>query len=97
MTRLQRYAIKTTDAPQPLGAYSQATEVQASRLVLVAGQVALDKAGDLEMPLPKPARYSTTSAACIRKAIFLPIFLLVISGLVREEFLVEIKAVAALP
>ncbi len=50
MTQLQRNVIKTTDAPQPLGAYSQAMEVQASRLVLVAGQVSLDAAGKLVGP-----------------------------------------------
>ena len=50
MTQLQRNVINTADAPQPLGAYSQATEVQASRLVLVAGQVSLDAAGQLVGP-----------------------------------------------
>jgi len=138
MTQLQRHAINTTDAPQPLGAYSRATEVQASRLVLVAGQVSLDAAGELVGPGDAFAQtrqvfdnieqilkqagagfnnvVEFTTYVVGRDSIqpflearadlfpslypdgdFPPNTLLVISGLVREEFLVEIKAMAALP
>ena len=138
MTQLQRHAINTTGAPQPLGAYSQATEVQASKLVLVAGQVSLDAAGKLVGPGDAFAQtrqvfhnigqilkeagagfnnvVEFTTYVVGRDSIqpfldaraelfpglypegdFPPNTLLVISGLVREEFLVEIKAMAALP
>ena len=137
MTQLQRNTIKTTNAPQPLGAYSQATEVQASRLVLIAGQVSLDTAGQLVGPgdafaqtrqvfhnieqILKQAGTGFNNVvefttyvvgrdsiqpfldartelfpSLYPEADFPPNTLLVISGLVREEFLVEIKAVAAL-
>ncbi len=138
MTQLQRNAINTTDAPQPLGAYSQATEVQASRLVLVAGQVSLDERGNLvgsgdafaqtrqvfhnigqilkhagagfhnvvEFTTYVVGRDSIQPFLDARAELFPGLYpdgdfppntLLVISGLVREEFLVEIKAMAALP
>ena len=138
MTQLQRNTIKTTNAPQPLGAYSQATEVQAFRLVLIAGQVSLDTAGQLVGPADAFAQtrqvfhnieqilkqagtgsnnvVEFTTYVVGRDSIqpfldaraelfpslypegdFPPNTLLVISGLVREEFLVEIKALAALP
>ena len=131
MTQLQRNTIKTTNAPQPLGAYSQATEVQASRLVLIAGQVSLDTAGQLVGPgdafaqtrqvfhnIEQILKQASTGFNNVvgRDSIqlfldaraelfpslypegdFPPNTLLVISGLVREEFLVEIKALAALP
>ncbi len=138
MTQLQRNVINTADAPQPLGAYSQATEVQASRLVIVAGQVSLDAAGKLVGPGDAVAQtrqvfhnigqilgqagagfnnvVEFTTYVVGRDSIqpfldartelfpslypegdFPPNTLLVISGLVREDFLVEIKAVAALP
>ena len=138
MTQLQRNVIKTPNAPQPLGAYSQATEVQASRLVLVAGQVSLDAAGKLvgagdafaqtrqvfhnigqilkqagagfnnvvEFTTYVVGRDSIQPFLDARVELFPGLYpegdfppntLLVISGLVREEFLVEIKALAALP
>ena len=138
MNQLQRNTIKTTNAPQPLGAYSQATEVQASRLVLIAGQVSLDTAGQLVGPGDAFAQtrqvfhnieqilkqagtgfnnvVEFTTYVVGRDSIqpfldaraelfpslypegdFPPNTLLIISGLVREEFLVEIKALAALP
>ena len=47
MASLDRKVVNTADAPQPLGAYSQAVRVKAAELVYVAGQVAVDAAGEL--------------------------------------------------
>lgn len=138
MSTLERSVVNTNDAPQPIGAYSQAMQVKATGLVYVAGQVALDTAGNLvgvgdvaaqtnqvfqnigqvlnaagatfanvvEFTTYLVGRDSIQPFIAARADLFPTLFpdkdyppntLLVIDGLVREEFLVEIKAVAALP
>ena len=47
MSQLQRTIINSSEAPQPLGAYSQGVRVKSGELLFVAGQVALDAAGNL--------------------------------------------------
>jgi enamine deaminase RidA (YjgF/YER057c/UK114 family) len=125
-------------APQPLGAYSNAVQVTAGRLLYIAGQVAVNSNGNAVGPGDVEAqtrqvfynigkilegagasfsnvvefttyvvgRESVQGFINARTEIFPRIFpqgdyptntLLVISGLVREEFLVEIKAIAGLP
>ncbi len=44
---LQRSIVNTTEAPQPIGAYSQAVRVKAGELVFLAGQVGIDSEGKL--------------------------------------------------
>jgi enamine deaminase RidA (YjgF/YER057c/UK114 family) len=138
MADLQRTAITSDEAPQPLGAYSVGMSVNAGRLVYVAGQVGVDTGGSLVGPGDAAAqtrqvlenighvlaaagagfsnvvefttyvvgRGSVQGFIDGRNQVFPDIFpggdyppntLLVVDGLVREEFLVEIKAVAALP
>ncbi len=137
MSQLQRTIINSSEAPQPLGAYSQGVRVKSGELLFVAGQVALDAAGNLigggdveiqtrqvfhnlsqvlsrsganlrnvvEFTTYLVGRDSIQPFLNARAALFPSLFpdgdyppntLLVVSGLVREEFLVEIKAVAAL-
>ncbi len=138
MNQLQRTIINSSEAPQPLGAYSQGVRVKCGELLFVAGEVALDAAGNLvgagdvavqthqvfhnlsqvlnrsgatlrnvvEFTTYLVGRDSIQPFLNARAALFPSLFpdgdyppntLLVVSGLVREEFLVEIKAVAALP
>ena len=138
MAELQRAAITSSEAPQPLGAYSVGMSVNAGSLVYVAGQVGVDTAGNLvgagdaaaqtrqvlenighvldaagagfsnvvEFTTYVVGRDSVQGFIDGRNQVFPDIFpngdfppntLLVVDGLVREEFLVEIKAVAALP
>ena len=138
MSQLQRTIINSSEAPQPLGAYSQAVRVKGGELLFVAGEVSLDAAGNLvgagdvavqtrqvfhnlaqvlsrsganfrnvvEFTTYLVGRDSIQPFLEARAAIFPSLFpdgdyppntLLIINGLVREEFLVEIKAVAALP
>ena len=138
MAELQRAAISSDKAPQPLGAYSVGMSVNAGRLVYIAGQVGVDVSGNLVGPSDAAAqtrqvlqnigavleaagagfsnvvefttyvvgRNSVQGFIDGRNQVFPEIFpngdyppntLLVVDGLVREEFLVEIKAVAALP
>ena len=138
MTELQRIIVNTDEAPQPIGAYSQAIRVRAGELVFVAGQVALDTNGNLvgdgdvaaqtrqvfenigrilvsvgasfgnvvEFTTYLVGRDSVRPFMQARTEVFPTMFrdedyppntLLIVDGLVREEFLVEIKAVAALP
>jgi enamine deaminase RidA (YjgF/YER057c/UK114 family) len=138
MADLQRTAVTSDQAPQPLGAYSVGMTVNAVRLVYVAGQVGVDTAGELvgagdaaaqtrqalqnighvlaaagagfsnvvEFTTYVVGRDSVQGFIDGRNQVFPDIFpngdyppntLLVVGGLVREEFLVEIKAVAALP
>ena len=47
MNQLQRTIINSSEAPQPLGAYSQAVRVKGGELLFVAGEVSLDAAGNL--------------------------------------------------
>jgi len=130
--------VSTDLAPAPLGAYSQAIRVKTGELLYIAGQVGVDKDGNLpgdggmaaqtrqvyenlrgilesvgasfsdvvEFTTYVVGRESVYPFMAARAEIFPSLFpdgdyppntLLVISGLVREEFLVEIKAVAALP
>ena len=138
MAELQRTAVTSDQAPQPLGAYSVGMTVNAGRLVYVAGQVGVDTAGELVGPGDAAAQtrqvlqnighvleaagagfsnvveFTTYVVGRGSVAGFIegrnqaypemypngdypPNTLLVVDGLVREEFLVEIKAVAALP
>ena len=138
MTTVGRQVVSTDKAPQPLGAYSQAIRVRPGELVYVAGQVGVDKDGNLagdgsiaaqtrqtyenirgilesvgasfsdvvEFTTYVVGRESVQPFMAARADIFPSLYpdgdyppntLLVIEGLVREEFLVEIKAVAALP
>ena len=138
MAELQRSVITSDQAPSPIGAYSAGMSVNAGRLVYVAGQVALDRDGNLvgagdvaaqtkqvlanighvlaaagasfnnvvELTTYVVGRDSIQPFIAGRTEVYPEIFpdgdyppntLLVVGGLVREEFLVEIKAVAALP
>ncbi len=138
MNQLQRTIINSSEAPQPLGAYSQAVRVKGGELLFVAGEVSLDAAGNLigagdvavqtrqvfhnlaqvlgraganfrnvvEFTTYLVGRDSIQPFLEARAALFPSLYpdgdyppntLLVVNGLVREEFLVEIKAVAALP
>ena len=135
---MERQVVNTQNAPQPLGAYSQAIRVKDGELVFIAGQVGVDNDGNLagdgslaaqtrqvyenlgnilasvgagfsnvvEFTTYVVGRESVRPFMEARADIFPALFpdgdyppntLLVIEGLVREEFLVEIKAVAALP
>ena len=138
MADLQRTAISSDKAPQPLGAYSVGMSVSAGRLLYVAGQVGVDLSGNLVGPGDAAAQtrqvlqniggvleaagasfsnvVEFTTYVVGRESVqgfidgrtqaypeifpngdYPPNTLLVVEGLVREEFLVEIKAVAALP
>ncbi len=138
MTQVERSVFNPPSAPQPIGAYSMAAKVKAGTLLLVAGQVPVDTAGELvgrgdaaaqtrqvfqnlgqvlkgagasfsdvvEFTTYLVGRESVQAFIRARTEIFPQIFpnadypantLLVVDGLVREEFLVEIKALAALP
>jgi enamine deaminase RidA (YjgF/YER057c/UK114 family) len=138
MSQLHRAIVNTANAPQPIGAYSQAMRTTSRELVFVAGQVALDLAGNLigeddaaaqtrqafenigsvlegvgasfsdvvEFTTYLVGRDSVQPFLEARTEIFPTMFpdadyppntLLIVAGLVRDEFLVEIKAVAALP
>lgn len=138
MSQLHRSIVNTAGAPQPIGAYSQAIRTTPRELVFVAGQVALDLAGNLvgESDAAAQTRQAFDNIGSVlqgvgasfsdvvefttylvgrdsvqpfleaRTEIFPTMFpdadyppntLLIVAGLVRDEFLVEIKAVAALP
>ena len=136
MPDLHRSIVNTRQAPQPIGAYSQAVRVKAGELVFLAGQVGIDADGNLaggdvasqtrqvfanlggvleavgasfsnvvEFTTYLVGEESIQPFIQTRTEVFPGIFpnsdyppntLLVIDGLVRPEFLVEIKAVAAL-
>ncbi len=138
MAGTERKVVNTDRAPRPLGAYSQAIRVKAGELLYIAGQVGVDKDGNLagdgslaeqtrqtyeniggilesvgasfsdvvEFTTYVVGRESVQPFMAARSEVFPSLYpngdyppntLLVIEGLVREEFLVEIKAVAALP
>jgi enamine deaminase RidA (YjgF/YER057c/UK114 family) len=138
MTAPQRVVVKTADAPQPVGLYSQAIRVCARELMFIAGQIALDVEGKLVGKNDAGAQtrqiYKNIGAILqsvgasfsnvvefttyvvgkdalqafmrTRTEIFPSIYpggdyppntLLVVNALVREEYLVEIKAAIALP
>ena len=138
MADLQRVIVNTKDAPQPIGAYSQAIRVRPGELMYMAGQVSVDRDGNIvgvgdvgaqvrqifenlgnilasvgasfsnvvEFTTFIVGHESLDPYREARAAVYPDIYpnedfppntLLIISGLAREEFLVEIKAVAALP
>ncbi len=138
MAGLDRTVITSSQAPQPLGAYSLGMSVSPGKLVYVAGQVSVDSSGALvgkgdaaaqtrqalenighvlagagadfsnvvEFTTYVVGRPSVQGYLQGRSEVFPSIYpdgdfppntLLVVAGLVNEDFLVEIKAVAALP
>ncbi len=138
MPQLERTLINPSAAPQPLGAYSLASQVTAGKLIFLAGQVGVDNNGNLtgsgdigsqtrqvfdnlgkvlagvgadfsnvvEFTSYLVGRSSVQGFIEARTQIFPTIFpnadfppntLLIVDGLVREDLLVEVKAVAALP
>ena len=138
MTGIERTAITSSEAPQPLGDYSLGMSVRPGKLVYVAGQVSVDSDGSLVgkedaaaqtrqalqnlgqvlaaagagfsdvvefttyvVGRPSVQEYikgrSGVYPAIYPNGDFPPNTLLVVAGLVNEDFLVEIKAVAALP
>ena len=138
MAGLDRTVITSSQAPQPLGAYSLGMSVRPGKLVYIAGQVSVDSSGNLvgkddaaaqtrqvlqnighvlagagadfsnvvEFTTYVVGRPSVQGYLQGRSEVYPDMFpngdfppntLLVVSGLVNEDFLVEIKAVAALP
>ena len=138
MAGLDRTVVTSSQAPQPLGAYSLGMSVRPGRLVYVAGQVGVDSNGNLvgkgdaaiqtrqvlenighvlagagadfsnvvEFTTYVVGRPSIQGYLQGRSEVYPDLFpngdfppntLLVVEGLVNEDFLVEIKAVAALP
>ena len=138
MAGLDRTVITSSQAPQPLGAYSLGMSVSPGKLLYVAGQVGVDSSGNLvgkgdavaqtrqvlenighilagagadfsnvvEFTTYVVGRPSVQGFIQGRSEVYPNIYpngdyppntLLVVDGLVNEEFLVEIKAVAALP
>ena len=138
MAGTDRTVITSSQAPQPLGAYSLGMSVSPGKLVYIAGQVSVDSSGNLvgkgdaaaqtrqvlrnighvlagagadfsdvvEFTTYVVGRPSVQGYLQGRSEVypdlypngdFPPNTLLVVAGLVNEDFLVEIKAVAALP
>ena len=138
MAGLDRTVVTSSQAPQPLGAYSLGMSVRPGKLVYVAGQVGVDSNGNLvgkgdaaiqtcqvlenighvlagagadfsnvvEFTTYVVGRPSIQGYLQGRSEVYPDLFpngdfppntLLVVEGLVNEDFLVEIKAVAALP
>ena len=138
MAGLDRTVITSSQAPQPLGAYSLGMSVSAGKLVYIAGQVSVDSSGNLvgkgdaaaqmRQALENIGHVLAGAGADFSNVVefttyvvgrpsvqgylegrsevypniypngdFPPNTLLVVAGLVNEDFLVEIKAVAALP
>ncbi len=132
-----RTIVNTNDAPQPIGHYSQAVRVKGGELVFLAGQVSLDKNGNLvgegdvgaqtrqifenlekilqsaggsfsnvlEIVTYVVGRDSVAASREARTELYTRLFpngdypastLLIVEGLAKTEFLVEIKIVAAL-
>ena len=50
----QRSIVNTAEAPQPIGAYSQAVRVKAGELVFLAGQVGIDSEGKIDSFVKTP-------------------------------------------
>jgi enamine deaminase RidA (YjgF/YER057c/UK114 family) len=137
VAQLQRVTVNPDAAPKPAAPYSMAVRARASELVFIAGQVAVDRDGNLvgkgdaaaqtrqvfknlgailegvgagfsnvlEFTIYVVGREVVQPYMQARSEIFKDIYpngdypastLLIISGLAREEFLIEIKAVAAL-
>ena len=138
MAGTDRTVITSSEAPQPLGAYSVGMSVSPGKLVYVAGQVSVDSSGNLvgkgdvvaqtRQALQNIGHVLAAAGAGFSDVVefttyvvgrpsvqgyiqgrsevypdmypngdFPPNTLLVVAGLVNEAFLVEIKAVAALP
>ena len=138
MAGLDRTVVTSSQAPQPLGAYSLGMSVRPGKLVYIAGQVGVDSKGNLvgkgdaatqtrqvlenighvlagagadfsnvvEFTTYVVGRPSIQGYIQGRSEVYPDLFpngdfppntLLVVEGLVNEDFLVEIKAVAALP
>ena len=138
MAGIERTIITSSEAPQPLGAYSLGMSVRPGKLVYVAGQVSVDSDGNLvgkgdaaaqtRQALQNLGQVLAAAGAGFSDVVefttyvvgrpsvqeyikgrsevypeiypdgdFPPNTLLVVAGLVNEDFLVEIKAVAALP
>ncbi len=138
MAGLDRTVITSSQAAQPMGAYSLGMSVRPGKLVYIAGQAAVDSSGNLvgkgdaaaqtrqvlqnighvlagagadfsnvvEFTTYVVGRPSVQGYLQGRSEVYPEIFpngdyppntLLVVAGLVNEDFLVEIKAVAALP
>ena len=137
MAGTDRTVITSSQAPQPLGAYSVGMSVSPGKLVYVAGQVSVDSSGNLvgkgdvvaqtrqalenighvlaaagasftdvvEFTTYVVGRPSVQGYIQGRSEVYPDLYpdgdfpantLLVVAGLVSENFLVEIKAVAAL-
>ena len=137
MAGTDRTVITSSQAPQPLGAYSVGMSVSPGKLVYVAGQVSVDSSGNLfgkgdvvaqtrqalenighvlaaagasftdvvEFTTYVVGRPSVQGYIQGRSEVYPDLYpdgdypantLLVVAGLVNENFLVEIKAVAAL-
>ncbi len=138
MAGTDRTVVTSSQAPQPLGAYSLGMTVSPGKLLYVAGQVGVDSGGSLvgkgdaaaqtrqvlenighvlagagggfsdvvEFTTYVVGRESVPGYLQGRSEVYPDIYpggdfppntLLVVAGLVNEDFLVEIKAVAALP
>ena len=131
MAGIDRTVITSSQAPQPLGAYSLGISVSAGKLVYIAGQVGVDSNGALvgkgqalenighvlagagadfsnvvEFTTYVVGRPAVEGYLQGRSEVYPKIYpngefpantLLVVAGLVHEDYLVEIKAVAALP
>ena len=138
MAGLDRTVVTSSQAPQPLGAYSLGMSVSPGRLVYIAGQVSVDSSGNLvgkddaaaqtrqalqnighvlagagadfsnvvEFTTYVVGRPSVQGYLQGRSEVYPNLYpdgdfpantLLVVAGLVNEDFLVEIKAVASLP
>ena len=138
MAGADRTVITSSQAPQPLGAYSLGISVRPGKLVYIAGQVGVDSDGNLvgkgdaaaqtrqalenighilagagagfsdvvEFTTYVVGRSSVQGYLDGRGKVYPTIYpdgefptntLLVVAGLVNEDLLVEIKAVAALP
>ena len=137
MAGTDRAVITSSQAPQPLGAYSMAMSVSPRKLIYIAGQVSVDSSGSLvgkgnvvaqtRQALKNIGHVLAAAGASFSDVVefttyvvgrpsvqgyiqgrsevypdmypdgdFPPNTLLVVTGLVNEDFLVEIKAVAAL-
>ena len=138
MAGTDRTVITSSQAPQPLGAYSLGMSVRPGKLIYIAGQVSVDSSGNLvgkgdaaaqtRQALENLGHVLAGAGAGFSDVVefttyvvgrpsvqgylegrgevypdiypngdFPPNTLLVVAGLVNEDFLVEIKAVAALP
>ena len=138
MAGADRKVITSSQAPQPLGAYSLGISVSPGKLVYIAGQVGVDSNGNLvgkgdpaaqtRQALENIGHVLAAAGAGFSDVVefttyvvgrssvqgyidgrgevyphmypdggFPPNTLLVVAGLVSEDYLVEIKAVAALP